>query len=257
MMLSVVKIGGNVLDNPEMLSRFVEDFSQLPQPKILVHGGGKLATELSHQLGIETHMIDGRRVTDRATLDVVTMVYAGLVNKNVVARLQACHCNAIGLSGADANLIPATRRKPQPIDYGYVGDIDAKAVEAETIKKLLNAGIVPVFCALTHDGKGSMLNSNADSVASAIAKAMARHMETQLVYCFELPGVMEDVESPDTLITEINMEKYAQLRADGIISKGMIPKIDNAFAAIHDGVARVVIKHARNLTNNIGTTIKL
>ena len=257
MMLSVVKIGGNVLDNPEMLSRFVEDFSQLPQPKILVHGGGKLATELSHQLGIETHMIDGRRVTDRATLDVVTMVYAGLVNKNVVAHLQACHCNAIGLSGADANLIPATRRKPQPIDYGYVGDIDAKAVETETIKKLLDAGIVPVFCALTHDGKGSMLNSNADSVASAIAKAMACHMETQLVYCFELPGVMEDVENPDTLITEINMEKYAQLRADGIISKGMIPKIDNAFAAIHDGVARVVIKHAHNLTNNIGTTIKL
>ena len=257
MALTVVKIGGNVIDNSEALDAFVHDFAQLPSPKILVHGGGKLATHLSQRLGIETHMVNGRRITDRETLDVVTMVYAGLVNKTIVAKLQKEGCNAIGLSGADANIIPAVKRPPQPIDYGYVGDIHAEQINATAIQTLMDAGITPVFCALTHDGKGSMLNSNADSVASAIAVAMSRLMPVDLVYCFELPGVMRNVEDKDSLIPAIDEDIYRQLRQEGIVQKGMIPKIDNAFSAIRQGVNQVVIKHAANLNKPLGTVIKL
>lgn len=255
MAVTVVKIGGNVIDNAEALERFVKDFAELPSPKILIHGGGKLATALSTKLGIETHMIDGRRITDKETLDVVTMVYAGLVNKNIVAKLQREGCNAIGLSGADADVIPAARRSPHPVDYGYVGDINASQVNVDVLKMLLLAGITPVFCALTHDGKGSMLNSNADSVASAVAVAATALGDVDLVFCLELAGVMLDIDNPDSMISEIDESSYTRLRNDGVITKGMIPKIDNAFKAIHQGVSRVIIKHAENLVRDIGTII--
>lgn len=257
MSLTVVKIGGNVIDDSEELDRFLADFVQLPSPKILIHGGGKLATRLSGKLGVETKKVDGRRITDHDILDIVTMVYAGLVNKNIVAKLQAAGCNAVGLSGADGNTMPATRRSPKPVDFGFVGDINPSEMNAPFIKMLLDAGITPVFCALTHDGKGSMLNSNADSVASAVAVAVSSLVETHLVFCFEKLGVMKDVDNPDTLIPEINLPLYEKLRADGIVNSGMIPKVDNAFAAIRQGVKSVTIKHSKNLNVPQGTVIKL
>ncbi len=257
MALTVVKIGGNVIDNAEALDAFVHDFACLSSPKILVHGGGKLATHLSQRLGIETRMVQGRRITDRETLDVVTMVYAGLVNKTIVAKLQAEGCNAVGLSGADANVIPATKRNPEPVDYGYVGDIHADEVNVSFIKTLLDSGITPVFCALTHDGKGSMLNSNADSVASSVAVSMSKKMPVDLIFCFELLGVMRNIEDEDSLVPEIDEAVYARLREEGIVQKGMIPKIDNAFSAIRQGVERVVIKFSGNLNEPVGTVIKL
>ncbi len=255
MVITVVKIGGNVIDSPEALESFIKDFVQLPSPKVLIHGGGKLATKLSERLGIETHMINGRRITDKDTLDVVTMVYAGLVNKNIVAKMQREQCNAVGLCGADANVIPATRRSPVPVDFGYVGDIDASQINVSFIDALLQQQITPVFCALTHDGKGSILNSNADSVTSAIAIALTRLGEVDLTFCLELPGVMRDINDKDSLIPDIDAAAYVRLKEEGVISKGMIPKIDNAFSAIRQGVRRVIIKDAKNLNNDTGTII--
>ena len=257
MKLSVIKIGGNVIDNPLVLKEFIKNFASLPSPKILIHGGGKIATEISRKLGIPTQMIDGRRVTDKQTLDVVSMVYGGLVNKSIVARLQAAGCNAIGLSGADANILPAQRRPATPIDYGYVGDINTDEVNTDIIFTLLNAGLTPVFCALTHDQQGSMLNSNADTVASAIATAMAGKSEVNLTFCFELEGVLEDISRPESVIPLINEHNYQQLRTTGVIAKGMIPKIDNAFAALKKGVKNVVIKHSDKVHQPSGTTIQL
>lgn len=255
--INVVKIGGNVIDNAEALARFIDDFAKLEAPKILIHGGGKLATRLSEKLEIETKMIDGRRVTDRQTLDVVTMVYAGLINKQVVAGLQAAGCNAIGLSGADANVVPAVRRSPVPIDFGFVGDIDAAKINSDFIATLLEAGVSPVFCAITHDGEGSLLNSNADSVASAVAVAASRIAPTDMHFCFEKLGVLRDVDDPDSLIAEIRPDSYRELRELGVVNKGMIPKIDNAFCAVEKGVKSVTIKHSDNLLSNVGTIIKL
>lgn len=255
-MITVVKIGGNVIDNAEALSRFLDDFSRLEGPKVLVHGGGKLATRLSAQLGIETKMVDGRRITDKATLDIVTMVYAGLTNKNIVAALVARGLKAVGLSGADANVIPATKRLPEPIDFGYVGDINPAEVNTDFMKTLIDAGIVPVFCALTHDGGGSLLNSNADSVASAVAIAASSIDETQLVFCFEKAGVLLNVDDENSIIPLINRETYAELRANRVIFEGMLPKIDGAFRAIDSGVKAVIIKRADNLLCDKGTTIQ-
>ena len=255
--INVVKIGGNVIDNADALERFVNDFAQMPAPKILIHGGGKLATRLSEKLEIPTRMIDGRRVTDSDTLDVVTMVYAGLVNKQIVAKLQAVGCNAIGMSGADANVIPATRRSPIPIDFGFVGDIDAKKINTEFIATLLKSGVIPVFCAITHDACGSLLNSNADSVASAVAVASSAIAPTYMHFCFEKLGVMRDIDDPTSLINEIVPATYAELRESGIVNKGMIPKIDNAFRAVEAGVQSVTIKHSDNLLSDTGTVIKL
>lgn len=254
-MITVVKIGGNVVDNPEALSRFVNDFAKLQGPKILVHGGGKEATRLSARLEIPTTMIEGRRVTTRETLDVVTMVYAGLINKRIVSALQSCGCNAIGLSGADGNVIPATRRPATPIDYGFVGDIDASRINTAFLATLLDSGIVPVFCAIMHDGNGTLLNCNADSVASAVAVAASRIAPTRLVFCFEKDGVLTDVDNPGSLIESVTPQSYTGLRAGGVVNKGMIPKIDNAFAAIAAGVESVTIKHSDNLLNPRGTTI--
>lgn len=254
-MITVVKIGGNIVDNPKALKQFIADFATLDTPKILVHGGGKEATRLCERLGVENKMIDGRRVTSAETLEVVAMVYAGLINKRIVSMLQAEGCNAIGLSGADANIITATKRKQEPIDFGFVGDIATDGVNVLTLKTLLDSGLTPVFCAITHDGNGTLLNCNADTIASAVATAASKIADTQLVYCFEQPGVMADVNDPESLISDINPSKYDDLKHKGVVNKGMLPKIDNAFKAINNGVRSVVIKHAQNLINEIGTTI--
>lgn len=252
--ITVVKIGGNVIDDAAALDRFVRSFAALPGAKALVHGGGKLATRLSGRLELETKMVDGRRITDRGTLDVVTMVYAGLVNKRIVAALQAAGCNALGLSGADGNIVRARRRSPDPVDFGFVGDVER--VNAELLGRLLEAGIVPVFCAILHDGAGSLLNCNADSVASAVALAASQIAPTDLVYCFEKRGVLRDPDDEGSLIREITAESYAALHADGTVSKGMIPKIENALQAVKQGVRSVTIKNAANLSDDIGTVIR-
>lgn len=255
--LTVVKIGGNVVDDPEALDAFVHEFSRLRGPKILVHGGGKEATRLSKRLEIPTVMIEGRRVTSRETLDVVTMVYAGLVNKRIVSRLQACGCDALGLSGADGGAVRATMRPKEPRDYGYVGDIRPEGVNTGLIERLLDGGIVPVFCAIMHDGAGTLLNCNADSVASALALGMARVRPVRLVYCFEQPGVMLDIDRPDSVIPEITPSTYTGLKEAGTVSGGMIPKIENALAAVAAGVESVSIRHASALNDpGAGTTIR-
>ncbi|WP_295914161.1 acetylglutamate kinase [uncultured Alistipes sp.] len=252
--ITVVKIGGNVIDDPVVLKRFIAEFAALPGPKILVHGGGKLATRLAQKLELNVQMVDGRRITDKGTLDVVTMVYAGLVNKQLVAGLQAAGCNALGLSGADGNAVTARRRNPEPIDYGFVGDIER--IDSALLGRLLEAGITPVFCAIMHDGQGTLLNCNADSVASAVALGAAQVAPAELVFCFEKSGVLRDPDDEATLIREITAESYAALKEDGTVSKGMIPKIENALKAVANGVRSVTIKHSDNLLNETGTVIR-
>lgn len=257
-MIKVVKIGGNVIDSEESLSSFVSDFASIEGPKVLVHGGGKLATRLAERLDIPTTMIDGRRVTDSDTLDVVTMVYAGLVNKRIVAMLQSLGCNAIGLSGADGGAVRATRRAANPIDFGFVGDISVEGVDAAFIRNLTEQGIVPVFCSIMHDGKGQLLNCNADSVASAVAVGLATECDTELLFCFEKRGVMRDVDDDTSVIANINRESYKTLLAEGVVNKGMIPKIDGAFRALECGVKVVTIKHSAELADSsAGTKIEL
>ncbi len=254
--INVVKIGGNVIDDPAALAEFVRIFASLEGPKILVHGGGKEATRLSKELGIETTMIEGRRVTDRATLDVVTMTYAGLINKRIVAMLQAEGCNALGFSGADGNLIKATRRPANPIDYGFVGDIDPEDVNATLLGTLLNAGVTPVVCAICHDGRGTLLNCNADSVASAVAIGASRIAPTMLTYCFEKAGVLADVEDETSVIPLVTAENFQTLKDEGVIAKGMIPKLTNALYSASKGVEAVRICKAENLLDDSGTIIR-
>ena len=239
--ITVVKIGGNVIDSPEATARFVEAFAALEGPKLLVHGGGKLATRLAAQLGIESRMVDGRRITDRETLDVVTMVYAGLINKRLVAALSAAGCRAIGLSGADGDAVTSVRRAAGAVDYGYVGDIAEGGVNVELLRTLLDAGLTPVFSAITCDGRGTLLNTNADTVASEIAKALAARVETELVFCFEKPGVLSDPEDDTSVIARIDAAAFERLRAEGTVSGGMLPKLENAFAALRCGVKKVII----------------
>lgn len=253
--VKVFKIGGNVVDNPDALQRFIREFASIKSPKILIHGGGKEATRLSKRLDIPTQMIDGRRVTDRDTLDVVTMVYAGLINKRIVAAFQAVGCNALGLTGADADCIRATKRPANPVDYGFVGDINPSDINDLYIEYVLRQDIVPVFCAITHDGHGNLLNCNADSVASSVAIATSRIAPVELIYCFERNGVLRDVDDPDSVISIITPSIYEDLRRDNIVADGMIPKIDNAFNAINRGVESVTIKHSDNILSDIGTTI--
>jgi acetylglutamate kinase len=245
--LTIVKIGGNVIDNSENLHYFLEDFSALEGDKILVHGGGKVATDLGVSMGVEAKMVDGRRITDIHTLRIVTMAYAGLINKNIVAQLQARSCNAIGLTGADGNTIRAVKRPVKTIDYGFVGDLDENSVSVGTINSLIQAGLVPVFCAITHDGDTQLLNTNADTVASAIAVAMSVVYDTKLMYCFEKKGVLRDVEDDDSVVSEIRMDEFESLQAEGVVSGGMIPKLHNAFEAIKSGVKEVYIGHADEL----------
>ena len=255
--INVVKIGGNVIDDPAALTDFVKIFSSLEGPKILVHGGGKEATRLSKEMGIETVMIEGRRVTDRSTLDIVTMTYAGLINKRIVAMLQAAGCNALGFSGADGNIIKATRRPANPIDYGFVGDIDPKDINDTLLRILLDAGIIPVICAICHDGNGMLLNCNADSVASAIAIGASRIAPTVLTYCFEKAGVLTDVDDDSSVIPLITKESFKELKENGTIVKGMIPKLTNALDSAAKGVSEVRICKAEALCSDSGTTIRL
>ncbi len=245
--LTIIKIGGNVIDNSENLHKFLLDFTALPGDKILVHGGGKIATELGESLGIEAKMVDGRRITDIETLRIVTMVYAGLINKNMVAQLQAKGCDAIGLTGADGNLIKAIKRPVKTIDYGYVGDLNDESVNTSTLSNLLQIGLTPVVCAITHDGDTQLLNTNADTIASAVAVAMSTHYETKLVYCFEKKGVLRDVNDEDSVVREIKSAAFEGLQADGTVAGGMIPKLHNAFEAIKKGVAAVYIGKADDL----------
>jgi acetylglutamate kinase len=270
--LNVIKIGGNVIDHPENLKKFLADFAGLKGYKILVHGGGKIATKLAADLGIRSQMVEGRRITDSESLKVVTMVYAGLLNKNIVAGLQREECNAIGLSGADGNLIRAKRRpltevfSPEKggnihVDYGFVGDLKEDSIDQPGLGKLLEAGFTPVFSAITHDGDGQLLNTNADTIASAIAIAMAKEYETSLIYCFEKAGVLKDVNDEDSLIKAIDPHTYNEYKRQGIISEGMIPKLDNAFEAINKGLKHVFIGKADALSqlneNNFGTRLSI
>jgi len=245
--LYIVKIGGNVIDNSENLHNFLKDFTALRGFKILVHGGGKVATQLSETLGIEPKLVDGRRITDIETLRVVTMVYGGLINKNIVAQLQRLGTNAIGLTGADGDFIRAKKRPVKTIDYGFVGDLDENSINPQNLKSLMDAGFTPVFCALTHDGEGQLLNTNADTIASALAVTLSELYETTLIYCFEKKGVLKDINDEDSLIREIDPQQYEELKTQQIIHSGMLPKLDNAFTAIACGVKAVIIGHANDL----------
>ena len=253
--LKVIKIGGNVIDNDLALERFLRDFAALEGRKILIHGGGKLATRMAERLEIKQQMVEGRRITDRATLDVVTMVYAGLINKRIVAMLQSFGCNAMGLSGADGGVIRANRRSPEPIDFGFVGDI--AEVDGKRLQSLTTEGITPVICSIMHDGKGNLLNCNADSVASAVAGGVAKVEPAELIFCFDKAGVLREVNDPSSLISEITAETYPALKAEGVISDGMIPKVENALRSVAEGLQSVTIKHSDDLTNpTAGTTIR-
>lgn len=251
--ITVVKIGGNVIDNSEALARFVKAFAAIEGAKILIHGGGKLATRMAERMEIPVQMVEGRRITDKATLDIVTMVYAGLVNKQLVASLQGAGCNALGLSGADGHIVKAHRRRPNPIDYGFVGDIDA--VDGRLLETLLEAGITPVFSAIMYDGERSLLNCNADNVAEGIARGAATLAPTDLVFCFEKRGVLRDADDENSVIARITPTSYPPLKSDGTVKGGMIPKIENALKAIAAGVRSVQIKHADDLLCAGGTTI--
>lgn len=244
-MLKVVKIGGNIVDNPEKLDRFIKDFAAIEGRKILVHGGGKVATTISKTLGIETRMINGRRVTDGETLRVVTMVYAGVVNKNIVNKLNASGCPAVGICGADAGFIISERRSPEPVDYGFVGD--PVKVDTDFPAALMDNGYTVVVAPITTDGKGTLLNTNADTVAQAVAVAQAQKEKTSLIYCFEKKGVLENVDDDDSVIGKITPEYFEELKAAGIVDGGMLPKLENAFKAIAEGVSEVVICEAGSL----------
>lgn len=255
-MINVVKIGGNVIDSPQALEKFLRDFAAMTGRRILVHGGGKEATRLSRALGVETKMIEGRRVTDRSTLDIVTMVYAGLINKRIVAMLQSLGCDAVGLTGADGGSIPARRRPARPVDYGFVGDIDAAKVDSDFIGNLLDSGAVPVFCAICHDGAGTLLNCNADSVAAAVARGAARLAPVRLTYCFEKPGVMTDPDDDSSVVPLVTPEIFADMRREGTVAGGMIPKLQNALECAAEGVEEVRICNAEALLRDGGTIVK-
>ncbi|WP_149274652.1 acetylglutamate kinase [Pareuzebyella sediminis] len=255
--LSIVKIGGNVIENETELERFLHYFSKVEDPKILVHGGGKLATQVLQRLGIEPKMVGGRRITDAESLDVITMVYGGLTNKNIVARLQANGCNAIGLSGADGDTIQAHKRPVNEIDYGFAGDVDG--INEGLLSHLLTLGLVPVFCALTHDGKGQLLNTNADTIASEVAIGLSELYDTTLYFCFEKKGVLMDVTDEDSVIEYIDSKIYTDLLNQGIIADGMLPKLTNCFHALRHRVTKVCIGHISMLEENASpyTTITL
>lgn len=255
--LSVVKIGGNVIEEEAALSEFLDLFSKLPSPAILVHGGGKRATTIGAQLGIEARMIHGRRLTDAPSLEIAIMVYAGLINKNIVASLQARNCNAIGLCGADGNAVFAHKRPVKEVDFGFVGDVDG--VNTSLVSKLLQAGLVPVFCALTHDGNGQLLNTNADTIASEIAIGMSEKYNTTLYYCFENQGVLRDLRKPSSVIEAIDSKSFPQLLEAGIIAEGMLPKMENCFHALRRHVGKVCIGNVQMLKPNhtLYTTLTL
>jgi acetylglutamate kinase len=247
--LSIVKIGGNIIEDEQGLSYLLELFSNMDGLKILVHGGGKKATEIGNKLGIEAKMTNGRRITDAQSLDVAIMVYGGLVSKKIVAQLQALNCNAIGMSGADGNSIMAHKRPIKEIDFGLVGDVDA--VNSNNISSLLKAEFTPVFCALSHDGKGQLFNTNADTIAAELASGMSTQFETTLYYCFEKQGVLQSIDDENSVIEHIDSKKYNELLADGVIADGMLPKMHNCFQALQKNVKQVCIGDSNMLK---GTT---
>ncbi|MCA8829269.1 acetylglutamate kinase [Hymenobacter pini] len=253
--LKIFKIGGGIIDDEAQLRQFLLALSQVSGHKLLVHGGGKGASQMLRDLGIEPQMIQGRRITDAATLDIVTMFYAGKTNKQVVSLLQSFGVNALGLSGADGNAIRAVKRPVKDIDYGFVGDLPADAVNVALLHQLLQASLTPVFCAITHDGQGQLLNTNADTIASTLARTMAAHYEVELHFCFEKDGVLRDVNDDSSVIPQITAEQYQQLKAEGIIAAGMVPKLDNAFEALEAGVERVVIENALLINEPVKTIL--
>lgn len=252
--LTIIKVGGKIVEEEATLRKLLQDFSALVGYKILVHGGGRSATKIASQLGIESQMVEGRRITDAETLKVVTMVYGGLVNKNIVAGLQSLNVNALGLTGADMNLIRSEKRPVTTVDYGYVGDV--KEVNATLLVSLIKQGIVPVLAPLTHDKEGNMLNTNADTIAGETAKALATSFDVTLVYCFEKKGVLRDENDDNTLIPLINRNTFTQLVTEGIIQGGMIPKLENSFQAIEAGVKEVIITKADAIAPGQGTCVK-
>ena len=251
--LTVVKVGGAVVEDDAQLAHLLADFAAIEGRKVLVHGGGRKATKMAERLGVETCMVEGRRVTDSAMLEVVTMVYGGLVNKNIVASLQALGLNALGLTGADLDYMRSDKRPVKEVDYGFVGDV--KAVNASLLADLIAKGVVPVLAPLTHDGKGNMLNTNADTIAGEAAKALSRFFDVTLVYCFEKKGVLLDENDDDSVIPEITRPLFEEYVKKGIIQGGMIPKLENSFAAINAGVSKVVITKADELGKGSGTEI--
>lgn len=255
--LYIIKIGGNIIDDEEKLSGFLKEFASIEGLKILVHGGGKLATSIAEQINIPQKMIDGRRITDAETLKIVTMVYAGYINKNIVAGLSSFGCNAIGLSGADGNAILAHKRIHPTIDYGFAGDVDS--INVNLFISLLNQNLSPVIAPITHDSKGQLLNTNADTIAQELAKGLSKNFDVQLVYSFEKTGVLLDIADDHSVIREINTVSYQELKDKQLVFAGMIPKLDNAFAAIESGVKKVIIGKAENINQLIkgekGTSI--
>ncbi len=268
MKINVIKIGGNIVENAELLEKFAKDFAALKGPKVLIHGGGVMASQMQKNLGMQPVMINGRRVTDAETLKIVTMVYAGWCNKSVVALLQKHGCSAVGLCGADANLIEASKRplvksidengNETMIDYGYVGDVDPEKINASFLSSLIAQDIVPVCCAITHDKNGNLLNTNADTIASSIAIALSAWCDNvELTYCFEKNGVLYDKDDDSSVIAKITPTEYDILKRNRIVADGMLPKLENSFAALRAGVSAVIIKHAGNINNSLGTTLTL
>lgn len=251
--LTIIKVGGKIVEEEQSLRQLLKDFSLIEGYKVLVHGGGRSATKLAEKLGIESRMVNGRRVTDRDTLEIVTMVYGGLVNKNIVAGLQALGVNALGLTGADMNIIRSEKRPVKEVDYGFVGDV--KEVNSETLSSLIQQGIVPILAPLTHDKEGNILNTNADTIAGETAKALALKFDVTLIYCFEKKGVLMNENDDESVIPDINKAMFEQLVKDGIVQGGMIPKLENAFQAIEKGVKEVIITSASEFGENTGTRI--
>lgn len=251
--LTVIKVGGKVVEDPQSLEALLEQFKKISGNKILIHGGGSTATEIAAKLGIETKMVEGRRITDAAMLDVVTMVYGGLVNKKIVAGLQARNCNALGLTGADLGLVQAKKRAVQEIDYGFVGDVEN--VNSRELRILLNENVIPVIAPLTHDGNGQLLNTNADTIAAEIAAELSTYYNVLLFFCFEKKGVLLDQNDESSLIYELDTTLFQQYKDEGIISAGMIPKLENGFQAKKRGVKEVLITNAENIATGRGTRL--
>ena len=255
--ITVVKIGGNIIDDAGELKQFLADFAKIDGLKVLVHGGGKSATKMAQSIGLVPQMIEGRRITDAAMLEVVVMIYAGQINKDIVAQLQANSVNAMGFSGADGNLIQSNKRNHPSIDYGFVGDV--KKVNTPLLETLLTSGIIPVFCAITHDKNGQLLNTNADTIASEVAISLSEVFDVTLSYCFEKPGVLYDAEDDSSVIEKMNPELYTKLKHEKAIHSGMIPKLDNCFNSLSKGVQKIKIGHHKMLQNDnaLCTTIAL
>ncbi|MDQ2793211.1 MAG: acetylglutamate kinase [Bacteroidota bacterium] len=255
--LKIFKIGGGIIDHEANLMEFVRLFANVSGPKMLVHGGGKGASDMMKSLGIAPRLVNGRRITDAAALDIVTMFYAGKTNKQLVAALQARGTNALGLSGADGNVILAAKRPVREINYGFVGDLNEASVNSELITQFLALGLTPVFCAINHDGHGQLLNTNADTIAASLAKAMSGEFAVSLHFCFEKRGVLEDVNDDNSVIERITLANYGELKESGIIADGMLPKLENAFEALQFGVKKVVIEHALHINEPLKTTLWL